>query len=96
MVRLEIPDREARRLLRVLDSQGRTERFPNRRMVQVDVVDFQRWAVEGSAHPVSRKQRVAESRTMVDLCFSSKPEQRPRIGQSFRREIEGVEHSPNR
>jgi hypothetical protein len=28
MTRLEIPDREARRLLRLLDSQGRAERFP--------------------------------------------------------------------
>jgi hypothetical protein len=28
MMRLEIPDREARRLLRLLDSQGRAERFP--------------------------------------------------------------------
>jgi hypothetical protein len=28
MIRLEIPDREGRRLLRLLDSQGRAERFP--------------------------------------------------------------------
>jgi hypothetical protein len=28
MIRVEIPDREARRLLRLLDSQGRAERFP--------------------------------------------------------------------